>query len=62
MGIQNATARRLISVAPMLVGALLGAVLVVEIDLVLPFSIAVVLLATSALIAHRLSAGKPAWA
>jgi hypothetical protein len=46
----------------MLAGALLGAVLVVEVDLVLPLSIAVVLLATSALVAHRLSAGKPAWA
>jgi uncharacterized membrane protein YoaK (UPF0700 family) len=55
-------ARRLISVGAMLAGALLGAVLVVEVDLVLPLSIAVVLLATSALVAHRLSAGKPAWA
>jgi len=55
-------ARRLISVGAMFAGALLGAVLVVEVDLVLPLSIAVVLLATSALVAHRLSAGKPAWA
>jgi len=55
-------ARRLISVGAMFAGALLGAVLVVEVNLVLPLSIAVVLLATSALVAHRLSAGKPAWA
>lgn len=55
-------ARRLISVGAMFVGALLGAVLVVKVNLVLPLSIAVVLLATSALVAHRLSAGKPAWA
>jgi uncharacterized membrane protein YoaK (UPF0700 family) len=55
-------ARRLISVGAMLAGALLGAVLVVEVDLVLPLSIAVVLLATSALVAHRLSAGRPVWA
>ncbi len=55
-------ARRLISVGAMFAGALLGAVLVVEVDLVLPLSIAVALLATSALVAHRLSAGKPAWA
>lgn len=55
-------ARRLISVGAMFAGALLGAVLVVEANLVFPLSIAVVLLVTSALIAHRLSAGKPAWA
>jgi uncharacterized membrane protein YoaK (UPF0700 family) len=55
-------ARRLISVGAMFAGALLGAVLVIEVNLVLPLSIAVVLLATSALVAHRLSAGKPAWA
>lgn len=55
-------ARRLISVGAMFAGALLGAVLVVEVDLVVPLSIAVVLLAISALVTHRLSAGKPAWA
>jgi uncharacterized membrane protein YoaK (UPF0700 family) len=55
-------ARRLISVGAMFAGALLGAVLVVEVDLVLPLSIAVVLLASAALVAHRRSAGKPAWA
>lgn len=55
-------ARRLISVGAMFAGALLGAVLVVKVNLVLPLSIAVVLLATSALVAHRLSTGKPAWA
>jgi uncharacterized membrane protein YoaK (UPF0700 family) len=55
-------ARRLISVGAMFAGALLGAVLVIEVNLVLPLSIAVVLLATSALVAHRLSASKPAWA
>ncbi len=55
-------ARRLISVGAMFAGALLGAILVVKVDLVLPLSIAVVLLAISALVAHRLSVGKPSWA
>jgi uncharacterized membrane protein YoaK (UPF0700 family) len=55
-------ARRLISVAAMFAGALLGAVLVVEVDVVLPLSIAVALLAISALVAHRLSAGRSTWA
>ena len=55
-------ARRLISVGAMFAGALLGAVFAIEVGLVLPLSIAVVLLATSALVAHRHSAGKPSWA
>jgi uncharacterized membrane protein YoaK (UPF0700 family) len=55
-------ARRLIAVAAMLLGALAGALLVVEVDLVLPLALAAALLAGSAIAAHRLSAGHPDWA
>ncbi len=54
--------RRLIAVAAMLAGALVGALLVVHVDLVVPLGIAAVLLAASAIAAHRLSAGAPDWA
>jgi uncharacterized membrane protein YoaK (UPF0700 family) len=54
--------RRLIAVAAMFAGALAGALLVVEVDLVLPLALAAALLLTSAAAAHRLSAGKPYWA
>jgi hypothetical protein len=53
--------RRLIAVGAMLAGALVGALLVVHVDLVVPLGVAAVLLAVSA-IAHRLSAGAPDWA
>jgi uncharacterized membrane protein YoaK (UPF0700 family) len=53
--------RRFISVAAMFVGALVGALLVLAGDLVLPLSIAAVLMATTALAAHRLSRGDPDW-
>ncbi len=56
------TARRLIPVAAMLIGALVGALLVVEVDLVLPLALAAALIAAIALAAHKLSAGKPDWA
>jgi uncharacterized membrane protein YoaK (UPF0700 family) len=55
-------ARRLIPVAAMLAGALLGAVLVIEVDLVLPLAIAAAMLGANAFAAHRLSAGQPDWA
>lgn len=55
-------ARRLIAVTAMLTGALLGALLVTNIDLVLPLSIAAALIAASALAAHRLSAKGSDWA
>jgi uncharacterized membrane protein YoaK (UPF0700 family) len=54
-------ARRLISVAAMFLGALLGALLVVHVDLVLPLAIAAALMASVALAAHRLSKGDPDW-
>ncbi len=46
-------ARRLIAVTAMFTGALLGALLVTNIDLVLPLSIAAALIAASALAAAR---------
>jgi uncharacterized membrane protein YoaK (UPF0700 family) len=55
-------ARRLIAVSAMFAGALLGALLVLNVDLVLPLAIAAVLMATSALLAHVLSTGNPEWA
>ena len=53
--------RRFISVAAMFLGALVGALLVLDGDLVLPLSIAAVLMAITALAAHRLSRGNPRW-
>ena len=54
-------ARRFISVAAMFLGALVGALLVVHVDLVLPLAIAAVLMASVALAAHRLSRGDAGW-
>jgi uncharacterized membrane protein YoaK (UPF0700 family) len=54
--------RRLIAVTAMFAGALLGALLVINVDLVLPLAIAAALMAASALAAHRLSADGSAWA
>ena len=53
---------RLISVAAMLAGALLGAVLVINVDLVLPLAIAAALIATTAIAAHVLSEPASDWA
>ncbi len=50
-------ARRLIAVAAMFAGALLGALLVLNVDLVLPLSIAAMLTAISAVGAHRFYRG-----
>jgi uncharacterized membrane protein YoaK (UPF0700 family) len=55
-------ARRLTSVSAMFIGALVGALLVINVDLILPLAVAAVLIATSALLAHKLSTGNPDWA
>jgi uncharacterized membrane protein YoaK (UPF0700 family) len=55
-------ARRLISVAAMLIGALIGALLVLQVDLVLPLAVAAALMATTAIAAHRLSRENSEWA
>jgi uncharacterized membrane protein YoaK (UPF0700 family) len=55
-------ARRLISVSAMLTGALVGALLVIHVDLVLPLALAAVLMASTAIAAHRLSAQDSGWA
>jgi uncharacterized membrane protein YoaK (UPF0700 family) len=54
--------RRLISVGAMFGGALLGALLVLNVDLVLPIALAVLLMGTSALAAHRVSRTDAEWA
>ena len=54
--------RRLISVAAMLAGALIGALLVINVDIVLPLSLAAVLIASAAITAHRLSKPDSDWA
>ena len=56
------TARRLISVVAMFTGALVGALLVINVDLALPLALATIVMATSAIAAHRLSSGDAAWA
>jgi hypothetical protein len=55
-------ARRLIAATAMFIGALVGALLVINIDLVLPLSIAAVLIAACALAAHWLSTEGSDWA
>ena len=54
-------ARRLIAVTAMFTGALVGALLVINVDLVLPLSIAAVLIAASALAAHWASTDDSDW-
>jgi uncharacterized membrane protein YoaK (UPF0700 family) len=54
-GMGGHPARRLIAVTAMFTGALVGALLVINIDLVLPLSIAAVVIAACALAAHSLS-------
>lgn len=62
-GVGGHPARRLMSVTAMFIGALIGALLVINVDLVLPLGLAAVLMAASALAAHRLSSGDPSdWA
>jgi uncharacterized membrane protein YoaK (UPF0700 family) len=55
-------ARRLVAVAAMFTGALVGALLVLHVDLALPLAIAAALLVAVALTAHRFSSGDPEWA
>jgi uncharacterized membrane protein YoaK (UPF0700 family) len=55
-------ARRLISVAAMLLGALVGGLLVVHVNLWLPLALAAALLAATGFVAHHLSTGDAAWA
>jgi uncharacterized membrane protein YoaK (UPF0700 family) len=55
-------ARRLIAIAAMLTGALVGGLLVLHVDLALPLGIAAVLLAIVALVGHSHASGAPAWA
>jgi uncharacterized membrane protein YoaK (UPF0700 family) len=55
-------ARRLISVAAMLTGALVGALLVLNVNLVAPLAIAAALMAASAVAAHRYSTENADWA
>jgi uncharacterized membrane protein YoaK (UPF0700 family) len=54
-------ARRLIAVTAMFAGAVVGALLVINVDLVLPLSIAAVLIAATSLMAHRLSTEGSGW-
>jgi uncharacterized membrane protein YoaK (UPF0700 family) len=55
-------ARRVIAVAAMFVGALIGALLVLHVDLVVPLAIAAVLIAVTAITAHALSTDSDDWA
>jgi len=55
------TARRLISVTAMFTGALVGALLVLNVDLVLPLALAALLMSTAALLAHRFSGARADW-
>ncbi len=54
--------RRLLPVTAMFAGALAGALLVINVDLVLPLALAAALMATTALAAKRLAVDNPAWA
>ncbi len=55
-------ARRVITVTAMFTGALVGALLVLNVDLVLPLAAAATLMATAALLAHRSSGEEADWA
>jgi uncharacterized membrane protein YoaK (UPF0700 family) len=54
-------ARGLVAAGAMLLGAGAGALLVLEVDLVVPLILAAVLMGATAVAAGRLSAGDPAW-
>jgi uncharacterized membrane protein YoaK (UPF0700 family) len=54
--------RRLLAVGAMFAGALVGALLVVEVNLVLPLALAAVLMAITVISAHRLSPADADWA
>jgi uncharacterized membrane protein YoaK (UPF0700 family) len=61
-GARGHPARRLIAVLAMFSGALVGALLVINVDVVLPLSIAAVMIAASALAAQWLSTKDADWA
>lgn len=54
-------ARRVLAVATIFLGALVGALFVVHVDLFIPLALAAVLMASTALIAHSRSKGAPGW-
>jgi uncharacterized membrane protein YoaK (UPF0700 family) len=54
--------RRITSLVAMLIGALIGALLVINVDLVLPLAIAALLIATASIAAHTLSQQDSPWA
>jgi uncharacterized membrane protein YoaK (UPF0700 family) len=54
-------ARRLLAVATIFLGALVGALCVVHVDLSVPLALAAGLMVSTALIAHRRSKGAPGW-
>jgi uncharacterized membrane protein YoaK (UPF0700 family) len=55
-------ARRLLSVLAMMIGALLGALLVLKVSVAAALGLALALCGATALAAHAVSRGKPAWA
>jgi len=55
-------ARRVIAIAAIFLGALVGALFVVHVDLFIPLALAAVLMGSTALIAHTLSADDSEWA
>jgi uncharacterized membrane protein YoaK (UPF0700 family) len=57
----SAAVRRALSIAAMLIGALVGALLVLRVDDFAPLATAAVLVALTALAAHRVSAQPGAW-
>jgi uncharacterized membrane protein YoaK (UPF0700 family) len=54
-------ARRVLAVGAIFLGALVGALFVVHIDLFVPLGLAAVLMASAGLIAHSRSKGSPSW-
>jgi hypothetical protein len=54
-------ARRVLAIAAIFLGALVGALFVVHIDLFIPLAIAGALMASTALIAHTRSSENAAW-
>jgi len=60
-GAASSTGRRVVSVASMLVGALVGAVFVLHVAIVLPLVVALVVMVAIAVASHLLARGDPAW-
>jgi uncharacterized membrane protein YoaK (UPF0700 family) len=54
-------ARRVLAVGAIFLGALVGALFVVHVDLFVPLGLAAVLMASAGLIAHNRSTGAPGW-